>query len=403
MSTNSQLARGTGIARRSALSTPFNIILALLVLAGLVAWVDQLSQGLIVSNMRDVTSWGLGITGFMFFDGISAGALMLAAGARLFRAEHLRQVELGALIASLVTMVVAAMLIITDLGNPQRLFNLFLYPTTSPMTMDVMGITLYIIFEIIYLWALVQHRESASRVLAAIGLPVAVGVHTIGAMIFAVLVARPFANTALIVPMFLLSALISGLAVVAWVTWWGQRSGFVPAAEAPFRKLAELLALAIPVSLLLTLTDLLTYSFQQATAAGQSVIAAVGGASGWEVWLQIALFLLVFIALCFEQVRQRPTSVLTVSAVALVGVFLERISIMATSFSAPLLSMHPGVPIGVAQPVGTSMFATSQTYYPSLGEWALFLGVVALGVLVFKVLGRAYLPRDVADGRGKSD
>jgi len=49
-------------------------ILGLLTLLGLAAWIYQLSTGLIVTGMRNIVSWGLYITSFMFFVGLSAGA-----------------------------------------------------------------------------------------------------------------------------------------------------------------------------------------------------------------------------------------------------------------------------------------------------------------------------------------
>jgi Ni/Fe-hydrogenase subunit HybB-like protein len=56
----------------------FRIWIALLALGialGFGAWVYQLSQGLAATNMRNPMMWGLYITLFMYFVGLSAGGL----------------------------------------------------------------------------------------------------------------------------------------------------------------------------------------------------------------------------------------------------------------------------------------------------------------------------------------
>jgi molybdopterin-containing oxidoreductase family membrane subunit len=54
-------------------------VLGFFALLGLAAWIYQLSTGLIVTGMRNVVSWGLYITSFMFFVGLSAGGLIVSS------------------------------------------------------------------------------------------------------------------------------------------------------------------------------------------------------------------------------------------------------------------------------------------------------------------------------------
>ena len=57
---------------------------------GLGAWVYQLANGLAVTNMRNPMMWGLYITLFMYFVGLSAGGLIVASAGRLFGATRLK-------------------------------------------------------------------------------------------------------------------------------------------------------------------------------------------------------------------------------------------------------------------------------------------------------------------------
>ncbi|WP_449314955.1 NrfD/PsrC family molybdoenzyme membrane anchor subunit, partial [Rubneribacter sp.] len=54
------------------------IILAVVAACGVGCWIFQLMFGLGVTGMSNATSWGLYITMFMFFVGLSAGGLIVA-------------------------------------------------------------------------------------------------------------------------------------------------------------------------------------------------------------------------------------------------------------------------------------------------------------------------------------
>ena len=60
------------------------IVAAVITVAGLVLWGMQLSGGLVQTNMRNLDSWGLYITMFMFLVGLSAGGLIISSVPRAF-------------------------------------------------------------------------------------------------------------------------------------------------------------------------------------------------------------------------------------------------------------------------------------------------------------------------------
>ena len=62
-------------------------VLGALTIAGVAAWIYQLANGLGVTGMSNGTSWGLYITMFMFFVGLSAGGLIVASSASASRAR----------------------------------------------------------------------------------------------------------------------------------------------------------------------------------------------------------------------------------------------------------------------------------------------------------------------------
>lgn len=54
-------------------------ISAVVMVAGIALWFMQLSGGMVQTGMRNLDSWGLYITSFMFFVGLSAGGLIISS------------------------------------------------------------------------------------------------------------------------------------------------------------------------------------------------------------------------------------------------------------------------------------------------------------------------------------
>ncbi|MDG6922127.1 MAG: molybdopterin oxidoreductase, partial [Nitrososphaerota archaeon] len=57
------------------------IVLLAVIAVGVYSWSIQLQNGLIVTNMRDVVSWGMYISLFAWFVGVSAGGLIVSSAA----------------------------------------------------------------------------------------------------------------------------------------------------------------------------------------------------------------------------------------------------------------------------------------------------------------------------------
>ena len=77
--------------------------------------------------MSNGVSWGLYITCFMFFVGLSAGGLIVASSAHVFGIESFKRVSMPAVITSTVCILCAGAFILIDLGGIQRIWNMFIH------------------------------------------------------------------------------------------------------------------------------------------------------------------------------------------------------------------------------------------------------------------------------------
>ena len=114
----------------------------------------QWQNGLYVTDMRDRISWGLYITAFVFFIGISHAGTLISAILRVSKASWRAPVTRIAEFITAVALLVGASFVLIDMGRPERILNVYLFGRwQSPIMWDVMAITTYLTASIIYLFA----------------------------------------------------------------------------------------------------------------------------------------------------------------------------------------------------------------------------------------------------------
>ena len=90
-----RLMFGGGIAYHTWMA-----LLTLLVLSGALAYWRQLSDGLVVTNMRDQVSWAFYIGNFTFLVGVAAAAVMLVVPAYIYHWKPIKEIVImGELLA----------------------------------------------------------------------------------------------------------------------------------------------------------------------------------------------------------------------------------------------------------------------------------------------------------------
>lgn len=270
-----------------------NITLSLL---GLWALWLRLDQGLRVTALTSYISWGLWVSVYIYFIGLSAGSFLLSTMIYVFGMHQLERVGRMALLTALFSLSAGLLFIWLDLGHLERFWEIFSRPSfTSMMTIESWLYLIYMVLIVAELWLLMRadlaalaacstdwrrslyrlltlgfrpsadpdrQRQQEARTrrwlvaLGILGIPTAIGVHGGTGAIFAVAIARPYWNGGLFPIIFLVSALASGAALVTFLYGAvGPRSGEF---SQVLRGLARLTVLFIGIDLLLLLSEVLT-------------------------------------------------------------------------------------------------------------------------------------------------
>lgn len=368
---------------------------------GLGAFLYQWWAGLHVTGLTNAVSWGLYIVLFMFLVGVSAGGLIVVAGSELVGSHRLESLNRLAVIVSGTAIAAAAVSIIPDLGRPERFWQMLVTPQVmSPLVWDMVIIVVYLTIAAIDLWILTRPKPQprALRIMAMITLPVAVLVHSITAFIFGLLVARPFWNTALMAPLFISSALVSGTALILLVAWLVARFTAFDPPRHVFGDLGKLLAWFIAVDAFLLGVEVLTVYTSRVPYHTEPLQILLTGELAPLFWAEVSLGLAVpFVVFAHPRLRARMPLVLLAAGLAVLGVFAKRVNILFPGLFDPLVGLVPGIPGGRAG----QAFTASPSYLPTWVEYGVTIGILAfvaalitLGVNRFVVPRQPRTPRD---------
>ena len=261
-------------------------------------WVDrQLQSGLGVTGMNQPTYWGAYIVNFVFFVGLSAGGIIVSSLVHALKMERYRAVARIAEVVAIACILMAGIFISLDVGRPDRLWHLMVYGRwQSPLIWDVIIINAYLVMALAlgyfstradiikcmrampsraWLYRLlalgyvddspeaIRRDQAILRVLAWVSIPAAVFLHSITAWIMGLTKATPGWHTALLAPVFVGSALASGLALVTFVSFASQRLFRAQVNDETVAALGRLILIAIPLLGYFLFSELLTVVYAQ--------------------------------------------------------------------------------------------------------------------------------------------
>jgi Ni/Fe-hydrogenase subunit HybB-like protein len=398
------------------------VIASLLLAWGLVAYVYQLSHGLAVTAMTDYFSWGVYIIDFVFFIGISMAGSLISAILRLTNVAWRHPITRMAEGITVFALIAAALMIVVDMGRPDRFFHIMLYGRMqSPILWDVFALSSYLAGSILFLylplipdfallrdqgvrfaawrqklyrWGALgwtgsdeQHRrlDRAMKVMSIVIIPVAVSIHTVTAWLFGMTL-RPGWHSTIIGPDFVAGALYSGVAAVLTIMALARQMCRLEAyvTQEHFKKLGMLLLVLCATYAYFTVNEYISAVYTHVETERDLLQAVFNGPYVVHFGAMVIVGLVVpGFLLAFPKTRTIKWIVVA-SILANIGMWLKRYIIVVPTLSSPLLRQEAW--IGQKTPEGPL-----PGYFPTWVEWAITIGAFA-GCYLFYCLFAKIVP-----------
>ena len=348
--------------------------------AGFLVYLWQLDFGLGITGLSRDTSWGFYIANFTFLVGVAAGGVMVVLPYYLHDYKAFGRVTILGEFLAIASVIMCVTFILVDLGQPQRIFNVFLYLSPrSVLFWDTVVLNGYLFLNIIIGWNVLEaerngvHYHSWVKPLIYLSIPWAVSIHTVTAYLYCGLPGRGFWMTAILAPRFLSSAFAAGPALLILLCLIIRRVSSFDPGRAQIQSLAKIVAYAISINVFFFLCEVFVAFYSQIPEHMDHIKYLFVGLHGhgayvpW-MWSSMAL-MLIGIILTVNPITRKNEGVLAVACVLIfLGTWIDKgLGMIAGGFTPnPLHHVNE--------------------YIPSLPEIMIALAVWAMGFLILTVL-----------------
>lgn len=360
--------------------------LLLVILAGATAYYVQFRHGLIVTHMTDQVSWGAYIANFTFLVGVAAAGILVVVPTYVLHRQETKNIVLLGEIMAFAAIVMCLMFVIVDLGRPDRFIHMLpgfgkLNFPRSILSWDVLVLSGYLLLNAHipgYILYKRYRNEEPKRwayvpfVFLSIGW--AISIHTVTAFLYSGLGGRPYWNSAILAPRFLVSAFAVGPAIMLIAFRAFDRYTELRVNQNAFDLLRKIVAFMLPLNLFLFGCEVFTefYTGTEHSDAARYLFFGLHGHGMISPYIWCALLFNTAATAIFvipRLYRSQPL-LLTACILCVVGVWIEK-------------GMGLVIPGFVPSPLGDLV-----EYRPSWIEFWLCAGIWAFGVFLFSAVAR---------------
>jgi tetrathionate reductase subunit C len=291
-------------------------------------------------NIHLEETFGLYIAIYFYLTGLSAGSFIMSTLAYGFGLLQFKPLgKLGVVIATIL-LVIAPMFLLLHAGRPLRPWHLFAYINfTSPLSWGSFLLTLYPINCIIYGYFMFNNNMKLTKIFGLIGIPLAISVHGYTGFVLAVAKARALWNTALMPILFLVSAMVSGIAMMILVSYIRDRffTKDKKINETLLYTLGTILAGVIVFDLFLVLSDILVLLTAHSEAKEAADLLLYHNFSPFFVFIEnIFGKIIPLIIVVTPRFRTIP-GLLIASIMVMIGIFFMRYVVVLGGEFIPLI------------------------------------------------------------------
>jgi Ni/Fe-hydrogenase subunit HybB-like protein len=390
-------------------------VLIVICLIGAFAYYRQLRHGLAVTNMGDYVSWGIYISNFVFFVAISLVGSLITAIFRLANVKWATPLTRIAEIIAVSAIVFASLIIIVDMGRPDRMLNLFFHGRIqSPIMWDVIVISTYFVISLLLLYfpllpdlkIMIKFKEKSTKalnklyvfqgsfwkgtaeqfkiseraitILCITIIPVAFSIHTVTSWLFATTY-RPGWDSTNFGAYFISGAFLVGAGGVVVAMYIFRKFYHLEKyiTEMHFEKMGRIVVMLSLLYLYFNVNEYLTPAFKMKTAEEAHLTGLFTGEFAPMFWFAILVGMIIPILVLIFKKGRKPLPMFIVGIMIVIGAWFKRYLIVTPTLLHPFLPMQDTP-------------AEFHHYFPSWEEWAIAMGTLAGALLVITFFARIY-------------
>ncbi len=390
-------------------------ILLVFCAAGLVGYIRQLKYGLSVTGLRDYASWGIYISNFVFFVAISLVGSLITAILRLTKATWSTPLTRIAEIISVSAILFASVIIVVDMGRPDRFLNLFIYGRLqSPILWDVIVISTYLVLSLLLLYfpllpdlgilmkrakdkdsrlmkfyrllgkfwinspEQIRIKERSVNMLSVTIIPVALAIHTITSWLFATTY-RPGWDSTNFGAYFVSGAFLVGAGGMVVAMYAVRKAYHLESfiTEKHFNQMGKLLVMLSLLYLYFNINEYLVPAFKMKKYEADHLLDLFTGKFSLIFWPVILIAMVIPVIVLLFPAGRKPLPMFLVGISVVVGAWFKRFLIVTPTL------LHPFLPMA-------DVPDSYKHYFPTWEECAITIGSLAGAMLLITLFIRVF-------------
>jgi len=379
----------------------------------LYAYTLQLRDGLGVAGIRDYISWGMYISNFVFFVATSLIGMLISAVLGLSGVKWASPMARIAEIIALAFAAVAGLVIVSDMGRPDRLLYVIIHGRIqSPIVWDITVVSVYVVVSALLLYIplipdlkicydkldktpsfarniykllsldwngspeQVKIMKRSTRALSIFIIPVALAIHTVTSWLFAN-TSRAGWDSTIFGPYFVTGAFVCGCAAVIIAMYFYRVNYKLKdyITDMHFDNMGKLLVLVSLVYLYFNLNEYMVPGFKMKKYEAIHINELLSGAHAFLFWSTQLLGLVIPIILLLFKKMRKPFPMLIIGIFVLVGAWFKRYIIVVPTQEHPYLPIQ-NVPMNF------------KVYTPTLIEILITIAPFILVLLIITILSK---------------
>lgn len=356
------------------------IFLAILAVNGLIYYVHQFTYGLGITGLSRDVSWGLYIGQFTFLVGVAASAVMLVIPYYLHDYKKFSKVVILGEFLAISSVTMCILFIFVDMGQPMRIMNVILHPTPSSiMFWDMIVLVGYLILNLLIGWVtLGADRKGVPppvwiKPFIYLSIPWAISIHTVTAFLYAGLPGRYFWLSAIMAARFLASAFAGGPAFLIILALIVRRLTAFDSGREPIQALGKIVTYAMFANVFFLGLEFFTAFYSSIPEHTASFRYLYVGLEGHRelvplMWTSSIFAVLSLLMLLIPSLRKNEGSLVIACILLFISLWIDK-----------------GLGLVVGGFIPNPMNEV-RTYWPTLPEMWITIGIWAIGLLILSML-----------------
>lgn len=359
------------------------IISGALVIFGLIGASQIIIHGEHAMGTTNYVPWGALIAGYVFFVVSSTGLSLVSSLGHVFKIPQFEVIAKRAVLGSIITLIVGFAVIAIELGDPLNMIHMLFTPNLKSGIFWMGALYgLYLVLLLIEFFYLIKEDHKKSRLFGILVLVSAVIAHSNLGAVFGFLVARPYWTGPYMSIYFIISAFLSGSALLAIMFYIfskvNTKEKLTHNNIHVVSSLGKLLALFLATTIFFTTWKILTGLYGATPGKYESIIAILQGPLSFKFWFfEVSIGMIIPLLILLTKGGFQQNRVFIASLLAVTGIFFMRLDLVAAGQILPIEVVKGAVEVSY------------RTISVSWAEWGILLGGIG-GTILLYLVGEKY-------------